>query len=105
MTYEEKLRDWDRLIAMVAGNAEDPALEQHMEEARDLADRQDTAQLRKPCNTNTKAMRQIHARGSELALRIRNELRAEFGADSERLRDFGIEPIRTRKGKDEPRPP
>lgn len=94
------LAEWEHFLKAAAANVDSLAfLEGHRTELTAVVEgikvtrnRQDTA--RAELQQATRDLEDLMARGRDLALRMRNGVRTQFGVTSEKLVEFGMQPRR-----------
>jgi len=110
-SFADVILDWERLLAAhednsgILGSAEPQraALEGLLAEARELKARQDSFTAAKQQATDDLGV--AVADGREVARRYRSAVKAVLGTRSQRLVQFGIEPLPERKPRRTPPPP
>ena len=101
--YMNRINGWSQIAAGVNAN---PAETEHLQpgtvrlqglhtRATDLSKQQ--AALTTAKQENTKELKQVLREGDALADFLRTGARAHFGADSEKMIEFGMQPFRGRK--------
>jgi hypothetical protein len=101
-SYADIIRDWEKLLASVQGDAADLptaephrlALQQTLDQIKTLKTRQDTLQATR--QETTQDLNKLVVQAREQAIRLRGVVRAEVGPKSERLVQFGVAPLRKR---------
>ena len=101
-SYADYVTYWFHLVASI--NANEDSLEQLVStnleletvaaNARQLSIRQ--AALKAELTQTTKELRLAMTAGRDLATRLRNGIRSEFGSRSEKLLEFKMRPLRSR---------
>jgi hypothetical protein len=97
------LNRWDRLLAGVAAHPEDLQCVEacRVQLALELSDIQSLrarqAALRAEMRQSVRALKVLLVRGTELAARIRAGVRSQYGTRSDKLLEFGMNPVRRRK--------
>jgi len=102
------LSTWDQVLAAAQANEEDLAivaeprarLAESVERLRILLCQK--ARLRSEAQLTTQQIRSLIASGNDLVFRIRAGARSRYGIRSDKLREFGMAPIRRRKSRDRP---
>lgn len=101
--YMNRINGWAQVIAGVSSNPEEAkALEPGMIRLRELHTRVSTLSVQQASLTadkqeSTKELKRLLREGDALADFIRTGARAQFGADSEKMVEFGLQPFRGRK--------
>ena len=101
-SYADVVRDWELLLSAATDNLADlgdaerhrAALEQHLAETKALKARQDSARAIR--QRMTQELMEMLEQGRELAIRLRNAVKANIGPKNERLVQFGVVPLRKR---------
>jgi uncharacterized coiled-coil DUF342 family protein len=96
------LSQWEQLIGACEANTEDltyllelrEELRDLSEKARELSVQQDTLNASK--QQVTRDLDQVKERGREIALRVRDGVRAAYGKRSAKLTEFGMRPRKRR---------
>jgi hypothetical protein len=103
-TLGEDTKEWDHMAASVAANPELKHLEDMRQElvtvtgdTRGASVKQST--LRAQLQQTTRDLETLRARGNDLATRLRNGIRAQYGLRGEKLTEFGLQPRRKRTAK------
>jgi hypothetical protein len=108
-SYADVIQDWQALLAAFKDNAERlpgieeelAALEKALTEAMAVKSRQDSYRSEK--QKATQELGEILENGRDLAMRLRGAVRFKIGPRSEKLVQFGMTPLRRRKGR-KPKP-
>ena len=110
-SYAEVLTEWEQLLVTVEKNLADlPFLEEALVQLRPLFEGAKEARIRQKAlkaqlQQATRDLEQFLALGLELATRLRNGIRTQYGLKGEKLTEFGLQPRRTpQKAKPEPVP-
>jgi hypothetical protein len=101
--YMNRINGWAQVMAGVTANAEEAAplesgvvrLRELHKEAGELSAQQ--ASLTAAKQESTKKLRKILREGDALADFLRTGARAQFGPESEKMVEFGMQPFRGRK--------
>ena len=109
--FNDFLGDWDGLITAVRDNEETlpdqeglvTPLESLLREGRRL--NVDKAAARAQLSAGAKRTRALVPEGRAAASRLRSALKVHFGGHSEKLVEFGIAPLRTRRLRQPTDPP
>ena len=107
-SYADVVLDWELLLAAVHDNAGDlaaiepqrAALAQHLEATQAVRAKQDSSRAVK--QQTTQELKKMLVEGRELAMRLRNAVRANIGPRNERLVQFGVAPLRKRRRSEKP---
>ena len=110
-SFPDFLADWDRLIKAVRNNREIlpdlegllGPLEAFLAEGRDLDAAK--AAARAQLSQGSKRTRALMPEGRAAASRLRSALKVHFGGHSEKLVEFGVAPLRTRRLRQPADPP
>ncbi len=102
-SYRSLLSEWGRLLAAVRTNEVDfpvltayrVVLEGHLENVRLARARQ--LALKKQSRKATRVLRQLVLAGLDEVRCLRSQVRAELGPRDERLRLFGVKPLRPQR--------
>jgi hypothetical protein len=109
--YGSLFRDWESLIASCAENADalpdvgslSAPLADLLTEARGAKNRQENLEGER--RATTQALRDLSDRGKDAARQLRALVKARLGPKSERLKQFGIAPLRGRSRPATVKPP
>jgi hypothetical protein len=101
-SYPEMLSSWEIMIKAVSANPEDaPHLQEQfgqltafLEQARSIVAEQAAVTARR--QDLSKQLRETISAGNKLATLVRHGLKNRYGNDSEKLVEFGIQPLRRR---------
>ena len=107
-SYADIMRDWEQLLTSAREDAPDlgeaerfrVSLEQHLEAIKVLKAKQDSTRATK--QESTRELRTMIVEGRELAIRLRNVVRANLGPRSELLTKYGVAPLRKRRKPEKP---
>jgi hypothetical protein len=108
-TYAAVIREWEKLMTTVAANKEElPFLDEGrgqiakiVEDLKAATDRQST--FRAQFQQATRDVEELLVTGKDLATRLRNGVRMQYGLKGEKLVEFGLQPRRKpQKTKPEP---
>lgn len=110
-SFADLMTNWDRLLAKVADNINDlqhleayrAQLAVEWEGARAAHLRQSEMQVH--MQQATRDLEEFLGRCNDLAVRIRSGVKTTYGNRSEKLIEFGLRPIRSRKASPPPPPP
>jgi hypothetical protein len=110
VVFAKQTTEWERLMVTVETNKTelsflDPQRSQLalvLDRAKEAGLRQDAfkAQFQQATRDLEKAL----SEGGDLATRMRNGIRTQYGMRGEKLTEFGLQPRRKRKAKTEPAP-
>ena len=100
-TFGDDTIDWGHLAIGVAANPELKHLEDMRLELVTVTDEAKAASvkqsvLRAQLQQTTRDLETLRARGTDLATRLRNGVRAQYGLRGEKLTEFGLQPRRRR---------
>ncbi len=113
-SYAEHLKEWEDTVASVAANASDlpqlegarVQLEQMIAELRVLLNQQAVHTANK--QQTSKGLRRLVTSGKKKAAMMRSVLKEHYGHTNDKLVEFGVQPLRTRRRKpptsEEPNP-
>ena len=109
-TYAGKLGDWRRLLMAVLANLGQLSdlqgiisrFEALVNRGHDLSQRQAAHAAGK--QEATKQLQELIIEGDRLVTVLRKSLQSYYGPNSEKLAEFGVQPFRGRKPKEEPEP-
>jgi hypothetical protein len=104
-SYADVIQDWQALLAAFKDNAERlpgieaelAALEQALTAALAVKARQDSYRSEK--QRATQELNEILESGRDLAIQLRGAVRCKLGPRNEKLVQFGMAPLRRRKGR------
>ena len=107
-SYADVALNWEGLLTAVLENAQflpnvEPhraAMEKHLAATKAVKARQDAHTAGR--QEATQELRSMLAEGRDLAIRLRNAIKAEIGSKTERLVHFGMIPTRKRTRKVKP---
>lgn len=108
-SFADVITDWEKLLTTVSTNKADlPFLEEARSQLAEIVEgakagsiRQDT--FRAQFQQATRDVEELFSRGRELATRLRNGVRTQYGLKGEKLVEFGLKPRRKpQKTKPEP---
>jgi hypothetical protein len=107
-SYADVVLDWEGLLTAVLENAQflpniEPqraAMEKHLALTKAVKARREAHTAGR--QEATQELRLLVAQGRDLAIRLRNAIKAEIGSKTERLVHFGMIPIRKRTRKVKP---
>ena len=108
--YGVTLNGWERLLTSMEANAEDfKALETYRVQLKSMLDTAREASARQAAmeaskQEATKSLQAMLVEGRKLATFLRGGVKQRYGDRSEKLVEFGLEPLRA-KTKAEPKPP
>lgn len=102
------LSTWDRVLAAAKANREDLAiveeprarLEASARDLRSLLD--ERLRLKAEMLRKTQEMRSLIGEGNDLVIRVRAGAKSSYGIHSEKLKEFGMHPVRRRKPRSRP---
>ena len=108
--YGVTLNGWERLLTSMEANAEDfktletyrAKLQSMLDTAREASARQAAMEASK--QEATQSLQAVLVEGRKLATFLRGGVKQRYGDRSEKLVEFGLEPLRA-KTKAEPKPP
>jgi len=100
-TLGQDTNEWHHMAASVAANPELQHLEDVRQELVTVTDGTRAASvkqstLRAQLQQATRDLEFFRARGTDLATRLRNGVRAQYGLKGEKLTEFGLQPRRKR---------
>jgi hypothetical protein len=103
-TLGDETIDWDHIAATVAANPELKHLEDMRQELVTVTGETKAASvkqstLRAQLQQTTRDLEKLRTRGTDLATRLRNGIRAQYGLRGEKLTEFGLQPRRKRTPK------
>src|SRR5689334_18675974 len=106
--FADHLREWESLLDAVADNAAElapieahrAALAQSLERARQTKALQESHTATRQQTTHT--LNRALVEGKDQVIRLRGAIRAELGPTTERLKQFGVHPLRRRPSRHKP---
>ncbi len=109
-TYAGLLGDWRRILtAIIANLGQLPDLQGFVNRLEALLNRGYDLTRQQAAYTagkqeTSKQLKEVMKEGDRLATVLRKSLQSHYGPDAEKLAEFGLQPFRGRKPKEEPKP-
>jgi hypothetical protein len=109
-SYADVMKEWEILLTAVDVNRTALAsleefragLEEELAGFKESVAKQ--AMMKAEVQQSTRDLEGFLARGTEMAVRLRGGIRSKYGQRAEKLTEFGMKPLRTRKKPPEPPP-